>query len=193
MYRRAYTAVAILLAAIPAQASVGDVQMRVSSRRAYAQYDAIRRQQELHNVIYSKMAQRGSTTYRDAAGRNVGSATTQGSSTTFRDAGGRNVGTATTRGNTTTFRDAGGRSRQRPHKESMMTWLPYFFLAGGAWWIVRAIQQHLREMRELQREQTDAIEGAIAERDEDCCDHDEPAYYDRGGYDGGGYDGGGND
>ena len=110
MYRRAYTAVAILLAAIPAQASVGDVQMRVSSRRAYAQYDAIRRQQELHNVIYSKMAQRGSTTYRDAAGRAVATATTRGNTTTFRDAAGRNSGSAVTHGNRGTYRDAGGRA-----------------------------------------------------------------------------------
>ncbi len=50
------------------------------------------------------------TTFRDAAGRNVGSATTRGNTTTFRDAAGRNSGSAVTHGNSTTYRDAGGRA-----------------------------------------------------------------------------------
>lgn len=52
------------------------------------------------------------STFRDAGGRTVGTATrdSQGT-TTFRDAGGRTTGTASrdSQGNTT-FRDAGGRT-----------------------------------------------------------------------------------
>jgi hypothetical protein len=56
------------------------------------------------------------TTFRDASGRTIGTATTDSQgTTTFRDAGGRTTGTAThgnqgSAGGTTTFRDADGRT-----------------------------------------------------------------------------------
>jgi hypothetical protein len=52
------------------------------------------------------------STFRDAGGRTIGTATRDSQGTTvFRDAGGRTTGTAsTTSGGTTTFRDAGGRT-----------------------------------------------------------------------------------
>jgi hypothetical protein len=50
-------------------------------------------------------------TFRDASGRNVGTATHSGNQTTFRDASGRTTGTATTdSGGTTVVRDARGRT-----------------------------------------------------------------------------------
>jgi hypothetical protein len=54
----------------------------------------------------------GQTTFRDAGGRTIGTATRDSSgTTTFRDAGGRTTGTATRDSQgTTTFRDAGGRT-----------------------------------------------------------------------------------
>jgi YD repeat-containing protein len=52
------------------------------------------------------------TTFRDAAGRTIGTVTTDSKGTrTYRDAGGRTTGTATTDSQgTTTFRDSGGRT-----------------------------------------------------------------------------------
>ena len=52
------------------------------------------------------------TTFRDAGGRTVGTATTDSQgTTTFLDAGGRTTGTAIRDSQgTTTFRDAGGRT-----------------------------------------------------------------------------------
>ncbi len=52
------------------------------------------------------------TTFRDAGGRNIGTATTNSQGTvTYRDAGGRTTGTASTDSQgTTTFRDSGGRT-----------------------------------------------------------------------------------
>jgi hypothetical protein len=66
--------------------------------------------------IYIAAAQSSpQTTFRDAGGRTIGTATTNnggsGVTTTFRDAGGRTTGTATTTsGGLTTYRDAGGRT-----------------------------------------------------------------------------------
>jgi YD repeat-containing protein len=50
-------------------------------------------------------------TFRDASGREIGTATrSSNGTTTFRDSSGRLTGTATTNGNgTTTFRDGSGR------------------------------------------------------------------------------------
>jgi hypothetical protein len=67
-------------------------------------------------LIGSAAAQQSpQTTFRDAGGRTIGTATTSngGSSvtTTFRDSGGRTTGTATTTsGGQTIYRDAGGRT-----------------------------------------------------------------------------------
>ena len=59
----------------------------------------------------SIMADPGRQTFRDAQGRNQGTATTDRSGkTTYRDAMGRNQGTATTdRSGKTTYRDSMGR------------------------------------------------------------------------------------
>jgi hypothetical protein len=53
----------------------------------------------------------GQTTFRDASGRQTGTASTSSNgTTTFRDSSGRQTGTASTNGNgTTTFRDGSGR------------------------------------------------------------------------------------
>ena len=51
-----------------------------------------------------------STTFRDASGRQTGTASTNSSGvTTFRDASGRQTGTASSSGNGVTFRDSMGR------------------------------------------------------------------------------------
>ena len=57
-------------------------------------------------------AEQASTTFRDASGRTIGTATTDANGTkTFRDGNGRTTGTATIDANgTTTFRDATGRT-----------------------------------------------------------------------------------
>jgi hypothetical protein len=57
-------------------------------------------------------AAQNQTTFRDASGRTIGTATTNSQgTTTFRDAGGRTTGTVTTDSNgTKTFRDATGRT-----------------------------------------------------------------------------------
>jgi hypothetical protein len=67
-------------------------------------------------TIATAVAAEPQTTFRDASGRTVGTATTDSQgTTTFRDAGGRTTGTAThsnqgSAGGTTTFRDAQGRT-----------------------------------------------------------------------------------
>ena len=63
-------------------------------------------------AIVATAAQAQQTTFRDAGGRTIGTATLDSQGTTvFRDARGRTTGTATLDGSgTTTFRDAGGRT-----------------------------------------------------------------------------------
>lgn len=61
--------------------------------------------------LLAHSAAHAQTTFRDASGRQTGTATTSSNgTTTFRDSFGRQTGTATTNGNgTTTFRDGSGR------------------------------------------------------------------------------------
>ena len=63
-------------------------------------------------AIASTAAQAQQTTFRDAGGRTIGTATRDSQGTTvFRDARGRTTGTSSRDGQgTTTFRDAGGRT-----------------------------------------------------------------------------------
>ena len=51
-----------------------------------------------------------STTYRDAHGKTVGTASEAGNKTTYRNATGKVAGTATESGNGTTYRDATGKT-----------------------------------------------------------------------------------
>ena len=83
------------------------------SGSARAQSDDNRNKQRLPNSrLYSGIGgQSGDrTTFRDASGRTLGSATQSGSRTTFRDSSGRTVASAVTTGNRKTVRDASGRT-----------------------------------------------------------------------------------
>jgi hypothetical protein len=62
-------------------------------------------------VVFALLAvpAQAQTTYRDWAGREVGTSTTRGNTTTYRDRMGRQIGTATRSGGSTTRYDRRGR------------------------------------------------------------------------------------